>query len=107
MWISHWVGSANQSRSRGVRGPAMNERSIFLEAVEIGDPAEQAAFLARACGGDAGLRRGVEGLLAANDHSDSFMRRPAGGDATAEHGPAEGPGSRVGPYKLLQDIGEG
>ena len=35
------------------------------------------------------------------------MQRPAGGDVTADHQPAEGPGNRVGPYKLLQQIGEG
>ena len=85
----------------------MNERSIFLEALEISAPAERAAFLDRACNGDAALRTGVEGLLAADNRSGSFMQRPAGGDVTADHQPAEGPGNRVGPYKLLQEIGEG
>jgi serine/threonine protein kinase/WD40 repeat protein len=85
----------------------MNERSIFLEALEITAPAERAAFLDRACDGNAALRRGVEGLLAANDRSGTFMRPPAGGDVTVDRRPSEGPGSRVGPYKLLQEIGEG
>ncbi|MBY0458138.1 MAG: hypothetical protein K2V38_12420, partial [Gemmataceae bacterium] len=85
----------------------MNERSIFLEALEITDPAERAAFLDRACNGDADLRKGVEDLLAANDRSGTFMRSPAGGDITIDHRPTEGPGSRVGAYKLLQEIGEG
>jgi eukaryotic-like serine/threonine-protein kinase len=85
----------------------VNERSIFLEALEITAPAERAAFLDRACDGNADLRKGVEGLLAANDRSGTFMRSPAGGDITADHRPTEGPGSRVGPYKLLQEIGEG
>ena len=85
----------------------MSERSLFLEALGITAPAERAAFLDRACAGDADLRRGVEGLLAANDRPGTFMRPPAGGDATAEHRPSEGPGSRVGPYKLLQELGEG
>src|SRR5471032_2470075 len=85
----------------------MNERSIFLEALEITVPAERAAFLDRVCNGDADMRKGVEGLLAANDRSGTFMRQPAGGDITADLRPSEGPGSRVGPYKLLQEIGEG
>jgi len=85
----------------------MNERTIFLEAVEITTPAERAAYLDRACNGDADLRKGVEGLLAANDRSGSFMPGPAGGAITSDHRLSEGPGSRVGPYKLLQQIGEG
>jgi serine/threonine protein kinase/tetratricopeptide (TPR) repeat protein len=85
----------------------MTERSIFLEASEITNPSERIAYLDRACNGDAVLRQGVEALLDANDRSGSFMRRPAVGDATADHRPAESTGSRIGPYKLLQQIGEG
>ncbi|MFO0808954.1 MAG: protein kinase [Gemmataceae bacterium] len=85
----------------------MTERSVFLEALEIPAPAERAAFLDRACGGDPRLRAAVEGLLAAEARPGSFMRRPAAGDGTADLRPAEGPGARVGPYKLLQEIGEG
>jgi hypothetical protein len=48
----------------------------------------------RACNGDADLRNGVDGLLAANDRSGTFMRQPAGGDITADDRPSEGPGNR-------------
>jgi serine/threonine protein kinase/tetratricopeptide (TPR) repeat protein len=85
----------------------MNERSIFLAALDLPDPAERAAYLDRACRGDPGVRRGVEELLAAHGRSGTFMPAPAGGAATGDFVPAEGPGSRVGPYKLLQQIGEG
>ena len=36
---------------------------IFCDALELASAAERAAYLERACGGDAGLRRRVERLL--------------------------------------------
>jgi eukaryotic-like serine/threonine-protein kinase len=97
----------------------MTQRSIFLAALDLADPAERAAYLDRACAGDAGLRRRVEELLAAHAEPGDFLEPPVVGEATAPlddegsahrsaPGPiAEGPGSRIGPYKLLQKIGEG
>src|SRR5262245_30676077 len=78
----------------------MNDEFIFAEAVQIADPAARDAYLDRACAGDAALRREVEGLLAAHDGAGSFLARPP---VTVP----EAPGSRIGPYKLLQQIGEG
>jgi hypothetical protein len=37
----------------------MQEQTIFMEAMEIAQPAERAAFLDRACGGDSALRQRV------------------------------------------------
>jgi serine/threonine protein kinase len=89
-----------------------SERTIFLEALDKEDPAERAAYLERACGANAELRRRVERLLEALDSAGSFMEAPA---APAEMGAIneglqpilEGPGTRIGPYKLLEPIGEG
>ena len=89
-----------------------SERTIFIEALDKVDPVERAAFLERACDGDTDLRRRVGRLLEALDSAGSFMATPA---ATVElgaiaDGPApilEGPGTRIGPYKLLEPIGEG
>ena len=86
----------------------MSERSIFLAALDIPDPAERAAYLDRACQTDPAVRRGVEDLLAAHARSGTFMPEPsADPEATRTHVPREGPGARVGPYKLLEVIGEG
>src|SRR5262245_52220618 len=86
----------------------MNERSVFLEALEIGEPDARAAYLDRACHCNPALRRGVEELLSAHGRSGSFMVRPAVGEATADHPPiAERPGTVLGPYKLMEQIGEG
>src|SRR5262245_57656433 len=103
----------------------MHEETLFHLALES-PAAERATFLERACAGDAALRGRVEALLEAHDHPGSFLRRPALDPAAtadtplaageAARPPAEppallpaptGPRSRVGPYKLLQQIGEG
>ncbi len=84
-------------------------RSLFDRALEL-SPIERAAFLARECGGDATLKLRVEALLAAAE-DDRFLGSPTGPkpetrtDSSAAL--AEGPGTRIGPYKLLQQIGEG
>jgi serine/threonine protein kinase len=83
-------------------------KSIFGHALEIETVADRAAYLDEVCGADAALRAEVEGLLHALDQAGGFMHRPALVEAgTAAYVPAEGPGTRVGPYKLLQLLGEG
>src|SRR5215472_5324395 len=78
-------------------------RELFLEAAEIEDAEARAAFLNRACGGDALLRQRVEELLTA-DHAAGPTPTQA---APAEQGLGEGVGSLIGRYKLLEQIGEG
>jgi hypothetical protein len=107
----------------------MNEDTIFHLAREK-PPAERAAFLEAACGGDEALCRRLEAILRAHDEPGSFLARPAidlGSTRDAAPAPgldaagfdpcrpvapdayplSEGPGTRIGPYKLLQQIGEG
>src|SRR5262249_53672434 len=68
-------------------------------------------YLDKACGPDASLRAEVEGLLGALSRAGEFMRRPVASAAvveTADEQPlTERPGAVIGPYKLLQQIGEG
>src|SRR5262249_34201299 len=87
----------------------MTERTIFLAALDIDDLAERAAYVERACGGDAGLRAQVEGLLNAHRRPAGFMARPAPALGATDDSPplAARPTMRVGPYKLLEQIGEG
>src|SRR5262245_44170865 len=91
--------------------PTQDVKSIFGRALEIESPPARAAYLDEACGGDGRLRAEVDGLLAANGRAGGFMQRPAPAVAagiTGSYEPLiEGPGTRVGPYKLLQRIGEG
>ena len=87
-------------------------KALFVSAAEIAAPAERAAFVVRECGHDAELRRRLEMLLRAHEDSGGFLASvptvdPASdGDASA-HGGGEAAGSVIGPYKLLQQIGEG
>ena len=107
----------------------MGERSIFMAALDKHSAAERAAYVEEACGPDAALRRRVEQLLALHHEPGDFLEgpavaevfptqfragRPAGANgsahdaATVEAGAGdEAAGSRIGPYKLLQKIGEG
>lgn len=87
---------------------SMQEQTIFTEALEKSDATERAAFLDQACAGDATLRKRIERLLQHHDGNggDSELR-------AAELRPKieplvlERPGVVIGPYKLLQQIGEG
>src|SRR6516162_2368760 len=88
----------------------MDEASIFLEALQRPSPEERAAFLDQACGGNRDLRHSVELLLKAHAKAGDFLAPPSTGpvEDTAEPvSTAEVPGTVIGPYKLLQQIGEG
>src|SRR4051794_37608535 len=114
----------------------MNERSIFMEALERGTSAERSSFLDEACAGDPVLRQRVEALLQSHDGAGRFMVRPAperlaealtdpepgyetAAGATEDTGddalqslalaPARQPGAlgRLGHYEILDVIGRG
>src|SRR3990172_2645081 len=91
----------------GAWNPAAND--IFLQALEIQSPDHRRAHLDKACAQDANLRAQVEALLKAHEQADSFLDSPAPGlAATADEPPiTERPGTVIGPYKLLEQIGEG
>jgi eukaryotic-like serine/threonine-protein kinase len=100
-------------------------KEIFLGAAEKAGADERMAFLQDACGADAALRGQVEALLRRHDHAGSFLESPAQPLAESEGideaaspisssgkgiGAVESPetvGGRIGPYKLLQNLGEG
>jgi serine/threonine protein kinase len=83
-------------------------KSIFGRALEIQSAADRAAYLDEACGADAGMRAEVDGLLATLNRAGEFMRRPAAAGVTANYEPiAEQSGTVIGPYKLMEQIGEG
>src|SRR3954466_13016897 len=87
----------------------MKAEDIFLEAVERPTPAERAAYLDGACEGDADLRAQVEGLLRSHEQAGSFLEGSLFAPTrTVDPGPrVEGIGTHIGPYKLLQQLGEG
>jgi serine/threonine protein kinase/tetratricopeptide (TPR) repeat protein len=87
-------------------------KAIFMTALEKNEPAERAAYVSEACGNDSALRQRVEILLKAHEDPGSFMKSPlagsaAAGVATLDEPITERPGTIIGPYKLLEQIGEG
>jgi eukaryotic-like serine/threonine-protein kinase len=83
--------------------------SIYFAALEKPLGQEREAFLNQACGTNADLRQHVERMLAAHPQVGSFLKAPAPELlATIEQSPiAERPGTVIGPYKLMEQIGEG
>jgi len=93
-----------------------DEQAIFEAARKIDPGASREAYVERTCGDDAELQQRVVALLRAYDQSESFLEPPPGfdinmaslaGSPTVDRSIAEGPGAVIGPYKLLQQIGEG
>jgi serine/threonine protein kinase/WD40 repeat protein len=85
-------------------------KSLFLEAVEKYPPDQWDAFLQKACGPDAELLARVKVLLNGHLGEDSLLDEPAAGaNAPTLDQPAIAgrPDMQIGPYKLLQQIGEG
>ena len=86
----------------------LSDSGIFKAAVSL--PADRrATFVAQACSGNAELLGEVESLLRAHDSANSFLDHlPDGSHAAWERNSiAERPGSIIGVYKLLEQIGEG
>jgi WD40 repeat protein/serine/threonine protein kinase len=86
------------------------EREIFEQARNLMDSVARSKFLDQSCGTDAILRQRLEALLRAHDAKSGFMEQPAFDprlSATAHPPAPESPGTRIGPYKLLELIGAG
>jgi serine/threonine protein kinase/tetratricopeptide (TPR) repeat protein len=82
--------------------------SILADAVEIESESERREFLERICGGDAILRSKAEQLIANHFLAGSFLQQPTRLRETAAFSYEIGiPEEQVGPYKLLEQIGEG
>ena len=78
-------------------------KDLFLAALEKDDPAQRSALLTQECGADTDLRRRVESLLRQHEQAGNFLE-----ESVSEAPPpisAEGPGTYVGSYKLLEKIG--
>jgi serine/threonine protein kinase len=119
-----------------MNSPPITVREVFDQAHEISSPEERSAYLDRACAGAPEVRQQVEALLRAYEAAgNSFLKSPVlPPDATGpyvpqldradssagpepetvdtlpptDHPPAdEGPGSQIGPYRLVRPLGEG
>src|SRR5437763_651842 len=84
-------------------------KEIFLAAAEKPDPSERDAYVQEACGQDKDLRQQVDALLDKHAQAGSFLESPAPRPVlTVDEPPLlEQPGTVIGQYKLLEQIGEG
>lgn len=82
---------------------------IFAEALEKQASSERAAYLDAACGNDSELLGKVEALLTAYAEADDVPDSPIIdlGPSMEDATLVEQPGTIIGPYKLLELIGEG
>src|SRR5687768_3546402 len=111
------MGSCPRPWRSSVTASQPGEEVLFNAARQIGDAVAREQYLRTAAGGNEALLRRVEALLAVNDTPDRLLDKPAaaavsteaflpvGGGEAAAH-PREWIGAQIGPYKLLQQIGE-
>jgi serine/threonine protein kinase len=83
------------------------EKSIFLQAIDIDSAEEQSLFLQDVCGADAGLRAEIDALLRAHNKPRVVLDTPDHYSPPIDQPMKECPGTVIGAYKLLQQIGEG
>jgi non-specific serine/threonine protein kinase/serine/threonine-protein kinase len=88
--------------------PTLDEAAIFNAARRIEARQVRRLYLEQACGLDRRLLARLEALLRVHDDDPSFLQAPAEAIPTFHQDRVrEAPGKRVGPYKLLEAIGEG
>ncbi|TWT54841.1 Serine/threonine-protein kinase PknB [Rubripirellula amarantea] len=90
-----------------------SQRTIFLEALDQDDPQGRETYLRSACGDDVELRSAVDALLLAHDRPENPLDRPVLPNQLAEtlvtdQTPiSDHLGLTIGPYRLMEQIGEG
>src|SRR3954471_22046996 len=87
----------------------MIERELFIAALQKEGADQRREYLRAACGPNPLLLERVEGLLQVYEDADSFLESPAPAPTLTVESPEplEGPGTVIGPYKLMEQIGEG
>jgi len=86
----------------------MTEEEIFQQARRIEDPTERNKFLERVCGGSQPLMQRLFNLLRIAQEDTDFLESPAVETLTGPtNDPQEFLGKRIGPYRLVELLGEG
>ncbi|HEY3458962.1 MAG TPA: hypothetical protein VGK64_30540, partial [Bryobacteraceae bacterium] len=101
-------GRADTTGSRWTAIKQLFEAALALQG------AERNAFVERECAGDEEIRREVLSLLAAYEETGDFLENPLGSarslfNTHEPEFPAEpaAPGTRIGAYRIEQEIGQG
>ena len=80
-------------------------QSLFHDVADLPED-ERNARLRQECGADAGLRAAVEAMIEEDRRSGSVLDQPLAATAASALAPPAAP-DRIGPYRLLEVIGEG
>lgn len=82
--------------------------ALFNEAIACASNAERALVLDEACGNNVAARQRIEALLRAHSEAGGFLGGESPGGRSAEVRPiTEKTGTSIGPYTLVEQIGEG
>src|SRR3954469_25293163 len=88
----------------------LNVEELFFAARELKSPEDRSAFLDKVCS-NVETRRRVEQLLAVDPEANDFLAAPAPMPTVTAAPDArsgvEEPGTVIGRYKLLEQVGEG
>ncbi len=88
--------------------PPLNEKAIFHAARQLGSAEARGAYLGQVCGEDGHLHARLEALLRVFEEDKTFLESAADVfPAARDDFLGEAPGTVIGPYKLLEQIGEG
>ena len=86
-----------------------NEKSIFKAAMELKTPPERIAYVEKVCASDPALKERISALLKAREQKGDFLEALLDEPLVSvnEQPLEEKPGTVIGRYKLLEQIGEG
>jgi serine/threonine protein kinase/tetratricopeptide (TPR) repeat protein len=86
----------------------IDEKDVFNRARQIATPEGRTAYLQEACAQDPAAMQRILELIRVHEQEASFLESsPVVRGVTIDEPGAERPGTVIGPYKLLQQIGEG
>jgi len=84
-------------------------REVLDAAIAV-EPAERPALISKACAGDPALRAEVESLLASHESAGDFIEKPVyavAPELLLDPAPDSLVGRRLGPYAVIEELGQG
>jgi eukaryotic-like serine/threonine-protein kinase len=85
----------------------LDEEAIFHAARRMPSAEDRAEFIGQACGADTALAERVRALLDIYERDLDVQNAPRPAETATYEPVTERPGARVGPYRLMEQIGEG
>src|SRR5262245_55081637 len=104
-WGIRWRIS-HCTRGDSMPGQLPSEEDICNAARRVETGESRRTYVQQACGNNERLRARIEALLRIHDHEQQFLQSPVVASGLSEP-ISEQPGTVIGPYKLLEQIGEG